>query len=117
MLQLETVKMAFTTHEAAHGFTFYTYTYGDDPRHCARQFYGSQDEAREDLVDFRTSLIKDHDRDQPIPDMKIVRLRTRPVTQKTLIDLFNGMHGDLGGFIKSREIVEVVTEPQLASRR
>jgi hypothetical protein len=109
--------MAYTKQEAGHGFTFYTYTYGDDPRQSAWQFYQSQDEAREDLLAFRTSLIEEGDRDQPLRDMKIVQLRTRPITQKALVDLFNGMHGDLGGFIQSRKIVEVVTETQFASRR
>lgn len=110
--------MAITEQGAGHGFTFYTYTYGEDPANSARQFYESHEEARKDLVSFRNSLIDDGDRDQPLRDMKIVQLRTKPISRKVLVDLFNGMHGkDLGGFIRSRKIVEVVTEPQLQPRR
>jgi hypothetical protein len=94
------------------GFTFYTYSYGDDLENCARQFYQSVEEARSDLVAFRTALIEEEGRRQPLRDMKIVRLHTLPVTRGAIVDLFNGMDGDLGGFIRSREVVEVVTEPQ-----
>ncbi|MEJ5021154.1 hypothetical protein WH297_15650 [Ochrobactrum vermis] len=110
--------MAITKQEAGHCFTFYTYTYGEDPAQSARQFYETREEAREDLVSFRNSLIEDEDRDQPLRDMKIVQLRTKPISRRTLVNLFNGMHGkDLGGFIRSRKIVEVVTEPQLQQHR
>lgn len=106
--------MAITEQEAEHGFTFYTYTYGDDPAQSARQFYESLEEARKDLVSFRNSLIKDGNREQPLRDMKIVQLCTKPVSRRALVELFNGMHGnDFGGFIRSCNIVEVVSEPQL----
>ncbi|ABS13385.1 hypothetical protein Brsp07_01714 [Brucella sp. NBRC 14130] len=113
MLQLEIVTMANIEHEIEYSFALYTYTYGDDPNQSAGQFYSSQAEAREDLVTFRASLIRDDDRDQLLPDMKIIELRTCPINQRALVELFNGMNGDLGGFIRSRRIVEVITEPQL----
>ena len=98
------------------GFTFYTYCFGDDLEQCARQFYESVDEARRDLLAFRTALIEEDGRQRPLRDMRIVRLHTLPVTRKALVDLFNGMEGDLGGFIRSREVVEVVSEPQPVSK-
>lgn len=104
--------MASLDQRTVAGFTFYTYSYGDDLDKCARQFYESAEEARSDLLAFRTALIEEEGRRQPLRDMKIVRLHTLPVTRKTLVDLFNGLDGDLGGFIRSREVVEVVTEPQ-----
>ncbi|AYM82175.1 hypothetical protein H009_17928 [Agrobacterium tumefaciens str. Cherry 2E-2-2] len=98
------------------GFTFYTYSFGDDLEQCARQFYESAGEARRDLLAFRTALIEEEGRQQPLRDTKIIRLRTLPVTRKALVELFNGMDGDLGGFIRSREVIEVVTDPQLLSK-
>lgn len=97
------------------GFTFYTYCFGDDLEKSARQFYESVEDTRRDLLAFRTALIEEEGR-QPLRDMKIIRLQTLPVTRRALVDLFNGMDGDLGGFIRSREVVEVVSEPQPLSR-
>lgn len=96
------------------GFTFYTYAYGDDLEKSARQFYESVEDVRQDVLAFRTALVEEKGRRKPLRDMTIVRLRTLPVTLKTLVKLFNGIDGDLGGFIRSREVVEIVTEPQLA---
>ncbi|WP_425645401.1 hypothetical protein [Agrobacterium leguminum] len=98
------------------GFTFYTYSYGDDLEKSAHQFYESVEDARRDLLAFRTALIEEEGRQQPLRDMKIVRLQTLPVTRRALVDLFNGMDGDLGGFIRSREVIEVVSEPQPLSK-
>lgn len=97
------------------GFTFYTYAYGDDLEKCACHFYGSVEEVHQDLVALRTVLIAEEGREEPLRDMTIVRLRTLPVTLKSLVELFNGINGDLGGFIRSREVVEVVSEPQVVS--
>ncbi|MFJ1310883.1 hypothetical protein [Agrobacterium pusense] len=107
--------MAEIEREAAHGFTFYTYTYGDDPRNCARQFYETAEEARRDLMGLRAVLLDEKARKEPLRDMKIIRLRTRAITRRALVDLFNGLDGDLGGFILSREVVETIREPQLLS--
>lgn len=103
--------------EADAGFTFYTYAYGDDLEQCARQYYETLDDARQDLLAFRTTLIEEEERQEPLRDMKIVRLRTLPVTLRALVKLFNGIDSDLGGFIRSREVVEVVTEPQPFSKQ
>ncbi len=106
--------MAGIETEAGHSFTFYTYTYDGNLRNTARQFYATVEEARRDLVAFRVSLLREKGRDRPIRDMIILRLRTRPVTEQALVELFNGLEGDLGGFINSREVVEIIREPQLA---
>ncbi len=105
--------MADNDPEAGHGFIFYTYVYGDDLKRTARAFYETVEDLRSDLVAFRELLIAEGDREEPLRDMTIVRLRTKPVTRKALVDLFNDIDGDLGGFILSREAVEVVCEPQL----
>lgn len=105
--------MADDDPEAGHGFIFYTYTYGDDLKRTARAFYETVEDLRRDLVAFRKLLISEEDREEPLRDMTIVRLRTKPVTRRALVELFNGMDGDLGGFVLSREAVEVVREPQL----
>jgi len=94
-------------------FTFYTYTFSDDLKNTARRFYESAEATRRDLVAFRTSLIKEQGTREPLRDMKIVRLKTRAVTRRALIDLFNAMDGDLGGFIESREVVGIIKEPQI----
>ncbi|AYM83968.1 hypothetical protein G6L67_00065 [Agrobacterium tumefaciens] len=99
------------------GFTFYTYSYGDDLEQCARQYYESLEDARQDLLAFRTTLIEEEGRQEPLRDMKIVRLRTLPVTLRALVKLFNGIDSDLGGFIRSREVVEVVTGPEPLSKQ
>ncbi|MCO6181124.1 hypothetical protein [Ciceribacter sp. RN22] len=93
--------------------SFYTYVFGDDLTRTSRRFYDTQDMARRDVVTFRRELLADKDRSDPLPDMKIVRMETVPVTRQALVSLFNDLDGKLGGFICSREVVEVITEPQV----
>jgi hypothetical protein len=97
--------------------SFYTYVYGDDLSVSSHRFYETQAMAGEDLRAFRTELLKETGRRDPLPEMKIVRIDTVPVTPKALVDLFNDLDGKLGGFIRSREVVEVITEPQVTLRR
>ncbi|MCO6180899.1 hypothetical protein [Ciceribacter sp. RN22] len=93
--------------------TFYTYVYGDDLTRTSRRFYDTQDLARRDVMTFRRELLAEKDRSDLLPDMKIVRMETVPVTPQALVSLFNDLDGTLGGFIRSREVVEVITEPQV----
>lgn len=93
--------------------SFYTYVYGDDLTRTSRRFYDTQDLARRDVVTFRGELLAEKDRSDPLSDMKIVRMETVPVTPQALVSLFNDLDGRLGGFIRSREVVEVITEPQV----
>ena len=93
--------------------SIYTYVYGDDLTRSSRRFYETQDRARRDVEAFRRELLGEKDRCDPLPDMKIVRLETVPVTPQALVSLFNDLDGQLGGFILAREVVEVVTEPQV----
>ncbi len=105
--------MADVERKAAHGFTFYTYTYHDDVQTYARRFYETAEDARRDLLNLRIVLLQEKKRKEPLRDMKIVRLRTRSVTLGALVDLFNSLDGDLGGFILSSEVIETISEPQL----
>ncbi|MCV9907770.1 hypothetical protein OIV19_09100 [Brucella sp. HL-2] len=95
------------------GCSFYTYVYGDDLSDTSRRFYETQAMAREDVVAFREKLIGEPGRSGPLPEMKIVRLETLPVNARALVALFNDLEGKLGGFIRSRRVVEVVREPQV----
>lgn len=99
-------------HEAQ-AVTFYTYVMGDDLSRVSRRFYETQDSARKDVKAFRRKLIREAGRSDPVSDMRIVRMETVPITPKALADLFNDIDGQLGGFIRSREVVEVITEPQI----
>ncbi|WP_416799148.1 hypothetical protein [Ciceribacter azotifigens] len=95
--------------------SIYTYVYGDDLTRTSRRFYDTQDKARRDVVTFRRQLLAKKDRDDPLPDMKIVRMETVPVTPQALVSLFNDLDGKLGDFIRLREVVEVITEPQVGA--
>lgn len=101
-------------HEAQ-SLTIYTYVMGDDLLRLSRRFYETQDSARKDVTAFRRKLIRQTGRCDRVADMRIVRMETVPITPKALVDMFNDIDGKLGGFILSREVVEVVTEPQLKS--
>ena len=101
--------------QQASSCSFYTYVYGDDLTRTSRRFYDTQDTARRDVVTFRRQLLAEKDRSDPLPDMKIVRMETVPVTPQALASLFNDLEGRLGDFIRLREVVEVITEPQVGA--
>lgn len=103
--------------QQASSCSFYTYVYGDDLTRTSRRFYDTQDRARRDVVTFRRKLLAEKDRSDPLPDMKIVRMETVPLTPKALVSLFNDLDGKLGDFIRLREVVEVITEPQVGAGR
>lgn len=100
--------------EAARSLTFYTYAYGDNSESTAHVYYETLEEARSDLIALRNVLLAEQDRDTPLRDMIIIRLRTRPITPAALVDLFNNINGNLGGFILSRDIIETIHAPQFA---
>ena len=99
--------------EAARNLTFFTYGYGDNPESTAHVYYETLEEVRSDLIALRNVLLAEQGRDTPLRDMIIIRLRTKPITPAVLVDLFNNINGNLGGFILSRDIIETVHAPQL----
>ncbi|MCO6177013.1 hypothetical protein [Ciceribacter sp. RN22] len=101
--------------QQASSCSFYTYVYGGDLTRTSRRFCDTQDMARQDVVTFRRELLAEKDRNDPLPDMKIVRMETVPVTPQALVSLFNDLDGKLGDFIRLREVVEVITEPQVGA--
>ena len=109
--------MSDADHQQAGSCKFYTYVYGDDLSASSRRFYETQAMASDDVQAFRRELAKETGRRDPLPVIKIVRIDTVPVTPKALVDLFNDLDGKMGGFIRSREVVEVITEPQLKSQQ
>lgn len=109
--------MSERDHQQAAGCSFYTYIYGDNLSATSCRFYETEADARADVKAFRTELLKETGRDDLLPDMKIVRLDTVALSPAAIVSLFNDLDGKLGGFIRAREVVDVITEPQVRAER
>lgn len=110
------IVMSERDHQAA-GCSFYTYIYGDNLSATSRRFYETEADARADVKAFRTELLKETGRDDLLPDMKIVRLDTVALSPAAIVSLFNDLDGKLGGFIRARQVVDVISEPQVRVER
>ncbi|MDG9791205.1 hypothetical protein [Brucella anthropi] len=97
-------------------YCFYTYVYGDDLTVSSQRFYETRTLAREDIIAFREKLIGEPGRTEPLRDVQIVRIETVPITSQALVALFNDLGGKLDCFIRSRNVVERIKEPQVVTR-
>lgn len=88
-------------------FTYFGFILGDEGPEV--ELFSSLGEARNAVVELRQDLIDDGHLTDPLPDVEILKIVTKPITHGGLKEILNKSGRD---FAQTKEVLEVVTQPQ-----
>lgn len=67
---------------------------------------------RNEIRSQRSVLLR-QGRSVPLPDMRILRIETVPITRKTIARLLSEQEEDLDFFFRAQTVIEIVSTPQV----